>query len=205
MVDEIRIYLEGGGDGKETKARLRQGFHAFLNGPVDVARGKRIRFHLVACGSRIAAFDDFRTALETHPDAFNILLVDSEGPVDVEPWLHLQKRDGWNLAQRDNDRCHLMVQMMEAWLVADLETLSRFYGQGFRANALPPNPNVEQIDKGQLASALKTATERTAKGEYHKTRHAPKLLEQLDVAKVRQSAPHCDRLFVTLNQVMRAG
>ena len=160
MVDEIRVYIEGGGDEKETK-----------------------------------------TALMTHPDAFNALLVDSEGLVDADPRQYLQRRDGWDL-QCNNDHCHLMVQTMEAWLIADLDALSKFYGQGFIANALPRNPNVEQIDKEQLAPALKAATEQTSKGKYHKTRHAPKILEQLDSAKVRRAARHCERLFQTLSMKM---
>jgi hypothetical protein len=204
MVDEIRVYIEGGGDGKETKARLRQGFHVFLNSLVETARSKRVGFQLVASGSRNEAFDDFQMALETHPDAFNVLLVDSEAPVNAEPRQHLQQRDGWDLSHCNNNHCHLMVQTMEAWLIADLDALIRFYGQGFRANALPNNPNVEQVDKEQLAAALKAATVRTSKGKYHKTRHAPKILEQLDAVKVRRAASHCDRLFVTLDQLMRA-
>lgn len=204
MVDEIRVYVEGGGDERGTKARLRQGFHTFLNSLVETARSKRVRFQLVACGSRNAAFDNFQTALETHPSAFNVLLVDSEAPVNAEPRQYLQQRDGWDLSHCNSNHCHLMVQTMEAWLVTDLDALSRFYGQGFRANSLPNNPNVEQVGKEQLAAALKVATVRTSKGEYHKTRHAPKILEQLDAVKVRRAAPHCDRLFVTLDQLMRA-
>ena len=203
MVREIRVYIEGGGDEKETRARLRQGFHAFLNSLIEAARSKRVRFRLVACGSRNAAFDDFQTALETHPSAFNVLLVDSEAPVNAEPRQHLQQRDGWDLSHCNNNHCHLMVQTMEAWLIADLDALIRSYGQGFKANTLPNNPNVEQVDKEQLAAALKVATERTSKGEYHKTRHAPKILEQLDAVKVCRAAPHCNRLFVTLDQLMR--
>ena len=30
MVKEIRVYIEGGGDGKNTKALIRQGFSGFL-------------------------------------------------------------------------------------------------------------------------------------------------------------------------------
>ena len=32
MVNEIRIYAEGGGDGKDTKATIRCGFGEFLSG-----------------------------------------------------------------------------------------------------------------------------------------------------------------------------
>jgi len=60
------------------------------------------------------------------------------------------------------------------------------------------NPNVEQVGKQDLESALKEATRHTAKGEYHKIHHGPKILSQLDVSRVRKAATHCNRLFMTL-------
>lgn len=95
MVSEIRIYVEGGGDGHDSKASLRRGFSAFLNEPKLLARERRIRWQIIACGPRNDTFDNFITALETHAGAFNILLVDSEDPVRSDPWTHLQERDGW--------------------------------------------------------------------------------------------------------------
>ena len=142
------------------------------------------------------------TALETHPDAFNVLLVDSEGPMSNQPKQHLEERDGWNLPDIDHASYQLMVQMMEAWLVADIDALSEFYGQGFNANSVPKNPNVEQIGKNDLEAALKEATRNTSKGKYRKAWHGPKLLEQLNVSKVRKAASYCDRLFTTLAEKM---
>jgi hypothetical protein len=95
-----------------------------------------------------------------------------------------------------------MVQIMEAWLIADREVLRRFYGQGFNANPIPNNPNVEDIPKQTISSALKAATRNTTKGEYHKIRHGPKILEHLNVDKVRERAVHCNRLFQILTQKM---
>jgi Domain of unknown function (DUF4276) len=198
MVSEIRIYVEGGGGGSQTKAAVREGFHRFLRDIVQAARNQHVRWQLVACGPRQATFENFRLALNTHPEAFNVLLVDSESPVNHDPTEHLRSRENWNLPDISADHYHLMVQMMEAWLVADHDALSKFYGQGFNANALPRNPNVQQIGKPDLEAALKQATRRTVKGEYHKIHHGPKILSQLDVAKVRRAATHCDRLFMTL-------
>jgi hypothetical protein len=95
MVSEIRIYVEGGGDGSESKAAIRQGFGQFLDPLRQLARSRRIRWQVVACGGRNSAFDDFKTALGSHEDAFNLLLVDSEAPVSQPPWDHLLVRDGW--------------------------------------------------------------------------------------------------------------
>src|SRR5262245_43173781 len=104
-------------------------------------------------------------ALDMHPDAFNVLLIDSEGPVNNGPKAHLKRRDDWNLPDISAEHYHLMVQMMEAWLAADREARRKFYGQRFNANAIPRTPNVEQIGKQDLESALKEATRRTARGK----------------------------------------
>jgi hypothetical protein len=153
----------------------------------------------VLCGSRERAFDNFLTALQTHRDAFNLLLVDAEGPVTGAPWEHLRRRDGW---QRPGDaadeQCHLMVQSMEAWIVADLEALRGYYGQQFNPNPLLRTPQIETVDHHRIATALAEATRQTRKGHYHKIDHAADLLELLNVARVRAAAPHCDRLFTTL-------
>jgi hypothetical protein len=95
---------------------------------------------------------------------------------------------------------------MEAWLIADLEKLSDYYGQGFQASAIPENRNVEQIDKRALEDSLHNATRQSRKkGPYHKTRHAPDILERIRASVVRTKAPACDRLFVTLAQCIERG
>ena len=200
MTQEIRVYVEGGGDWKENKARLRQGFNGFLKSIVDLARGKRIKWEVSPCGSRKQAFDAFQTALRTHPNAFNVLLVDSEGSVSSEPRQYLRERNGWNLSSVDEEQCHLMVHTMEAWIIADITALKKFYRQGFHSGAIPKTPDVEQIEKSKVESSLKAATRKTQKGEYHKIRHASELLKLIDPAKVRKAAAHCDRLFLTLEQ-----
>lgn len=81
MVNEIRIYAEGGGDKADTKARIREGLSVFLDPIRHAAREKRIRWRVIACGGRGQAYDAFVSAVRQHPDAHNILLVDSEGAV----------------------------------------------------------------------------------------------------------------------------
>lgn len=70
----------------------------------------------------------------------------------------------------------MMVQVMEAWLVADPDTLASFYGAGFRHNVIPKIDDVEQIDKARLESSLLRATADSKKGRYHKIRHGGPLL-----------------------------
>lgn len=204
MVSEIRIYIEGGGDDKEGKARLREGFGSFLNDLRVMARSKRVKWQIITCGPRQATYRNFQLALETHPDAFNVLLVDAEGPVDCAPWQHLYQQDKWQSAAVTDEQCHLMVQVMGAWFVVDKAVLKQFYGQRFNANSLPNNPNVEDIPKQTLEATLKAATKNSTKGEYHKIRHGPRILAQLDIAKVRGAAPHCDRLFKILAEKLEA-
>ncbi len=203
MVSEIRVYVEGGGNSNDTRTRIREGFSGFLRDLVAKARQKRISWHIIACGARNDAFNNFITALATHPHAFNVLLVDAEGPVRTSPWQHLRERDSWNPPQDvHDDQCHLMVQTMESWIIADHDALCQFYGQGFNANMLPRHPDVEQVDRHMLATALRNATCNTSKGKYHKIRHGPKLLTLVNVATVRGTSVHCERLFTTLNNKM---
>ena len=193
---KIRLYIEGGGDGKETKAKMRKGFRELL---------KQFELDITMCGPRNRAFRDFKTALKSHPNDLNILLVDAEVPVTNDsPWQHLKLRDDWDRPPGvDEDQCHLMVQLMEAWLIADVEALKQYYGQNFLENAIPKTSNVETIDKPRIEKSLQRATRSTTKGEYEKIKHASKLLAMLDVAKVRQASPSCDRLFTTLDKITK--
>ncbi|MEH2084388.1 MAG: DUF4276 family protein [Nostoc sp.] len=206
MVTEVRIYIEGGGDGKNTKALIRQGFSQFFKQLVEIAKNKKIKWNITICGSRSNAFRDFGNALKYHPEAFNVLLVDAEESVTLQsPWKHLKLRDNWDEPPDiDDSHCHLMVQAIEAWFISDIATLKTFYGQRFKENAISKNTNVETIDKHSLKPSLKAATRNTTKGEYHEIKHASKLLELLDVDKVRQASPYCDRLFTTLAAIMGA-
>lgn len=202
MVGEIRVYVEGGGDQRSGKSAIQEGFSKFLLPLKDIARQRHIRWAVIACGPRNAAQDAFQIALQQHANAFNVLLVDAEGPVTQSPRAHLQQRDGWQMQSISDEQCHLMVQVMESWLLADRDALREFYGAGFNTNPLPGQADVEQIDKGVVLSAMEDATQRTRKGSYHKIRHGPKLLERLEVSKVRSAARHCDRLFTTLAEQM---
>lgn len=73
MVKEVRIYVEGGGDGRNQKALIRQGFSKFLKTLVELARSEKIKWEIIICGSRNNAFRDFKNALQEHPEALNLL------------------------------------------------------------------------------------------------------------------------------------
>jgi hypothetical protein len=71
MVTKLRIYFEGD-DG------LRSGFRQFLSEIAEVTRSKRCHFDLIATDG--TPVEDFRDALKTHADAWNVLLLDGEDP-----------------------------------------------------------------------------------------------------------------------------
>lgn len=197
-MNAVRIYVEGGGEHKDGKQAVRIGMGQFLAPLRELARKSRLYWNVVVCGSRNDTFARFQTARRKHPEALNLLLVDAERAVSADPRFHLQKQDGWDLGEVETDCCHLMVQVMEAWLIADRKTLAEFFGQGFRENALPGDQDVEQVRKTDLMKGLEAATRNSRKGRYHKIHHGPKVLGRLDPQKVRERAPHCDRLFQTL-------
>ena len=82
-----------------------------------------------------------------------------------------------------------MVQCMEAWIVADPDTLESFFKQKFKKDSLPKRPNLEDVPKADLYETLKNATKDTQKGEYGKIKHASKLLLVIDPEKVAQRCP----------------
>lgn len=196
MVTEIRIYVEGGGDKSDTRAAIREGFSRFLQ--PQLAHQRRVRWRVIPCGSRNEAFDNFRRAQETHPEAFLLLLVDSEIPVVGGQWEHLRRQAGWESGGLPDEHCHLMVHTVEAWLVADPDALASYYGQGFQRTALPKHKDVEAVPKEQLYQSLERATAKTQKKQYAKIRHCADLLGRLNRDRVRQRAAHCDLLFRTL-------
>lgn len=197
---EIAIYVEGGGDTTHQKAELRQGLGVLFEEVKSKARAKRLGWKLVCAGGRQTAYDAFMNALRTNGDAINVLLVDSELAVAAETGdsardardrvAHLSARDGWDLAIAPAECIHLMVQCMEAWIVADVDALVAYYGQGFARKVLPRRKNLENEPKLDLYDKLARATRNTQKGEYGKIKHASQILQRIDAKKVVE---HCPR------------
>ena len=200
----VAIYMEGGGDSRDTKAALRRGMDGLLAPLKAVARRKEMHWKLVCCGPRGEAFRGFQNAVRNTDDSLVVLLVDAEGPVQAEPRAHLYARDEWDMTGVNARAVHLMVQAMETWIVADSEALGRYYGQGFNAQVLPATADLERVSKRDVEHSLRRATERTQKGRYHKIRHASDLLQRMDVASVKRRCRHCQRLFDELERVIDA-
>jgi hypothetical protein len=186
----VKVYVEGGGDNEDTITRCRRAFGAYC---AKVVHGKP-HPRIVPCGGRNQTFEKFKNGVRTcPPNEVCILLVDSEGPVQTSaPVAYLSDREGWDFPPLNRHSPFLMVQAMEAWFLADRETLAAFYGEGFLANSLPGNPrNIEVVRKGDLEQSLRHASKRTkTKGEYHKVKHGFALLALIDPRKVEASSPH---------------
>jgi len=204
---DVYVYAEGGGSGSNSSAlqsEYRQAFSEFFS---RTALGKTRRPRLVACGGRQQAFDMFKTAIGQGKNA--ILLVDSEAalavaheppPADTwKPWEHLKNRDNWDkpLGASGKD-CHLMVECMENWFLADWDCVERFFGQGFDRSKLPAGP-IEKISKSATYAALHDATKQCkTKAAYGKGSHSFKLLEKIDPAKVTAASAWAQRFIEEL-------
>ena len=188
------ICVEGGGQGKGASIAHRNGFISFIQRAGLQGKMPKIRL----CGSRYRAYSKFKKMSEYRQDV--ILLVDAETTVTTnQPWEHLKKEDGWERPDGTTDeQCHLMVQIMESWFLADKQALTKYYGRQFNTSALPKNQNIEEISKVDVEGGLKKATKKTQKGEYSKGSHSFKILALLDPEKVRKASPYADRFIKTL-------
>ena len=90
-----------------------------------------------------------------------------------------------------------MVQIMESWFLADVKTLESFFGTGFRKQALPGNPRIEDVSKQDVLNGLEQATQGTG-SSYNKGRHSFSILAMLDPIKVMKASPHADRFIKSL-------
>ena len=200
MVD-VTLYVEGGGDSGALRSRCREGFRTFL----EKAGFRGCMPRIVACGGRQSAFDMFRTACESHRTA--VLLIDSEDCVQgTSSWEHLARRPGDGFVAPKNaagDQCRLMVVCMESWFLADKDALSKFFGQGFKKDALPQNENIEAVSKEDVYSGLRNASAHCkTKAPYGKGEHSFRILKLVALEKVREASPWARRFFETVSKYM---
>lgn len=197
----VTIYMEGGGRGNTRD--LRRGIAAFLGPLRELARSKTLRFRVTPCGSREDTWRRFlREAGRAGPGETCVLLVDSDRSVRVPPRAHLRETHGWDLSGVPENTVHLMVQVMETWIVADPGALAGYYGQDFGKGKLPKRADLEEEPKERILNALKNATKHTSKGAYKKLAHAAELLWQIDPERVKARCRHCKRFFEELERIV---
>ncbi len=196
----VHLYVEGGGDARSLRITCRRGFRKFFEKAGLAGAMPRI----LARGSRRSAYEAFCTATSQPGDVCVFLLVDSEDAVAKEdgPWEHLKKRpeDRWpKPAAASDEQCHLMVQIMESWFLADKPALAQYFGKGFKEGALPKQEEIEAIPKADVFKGLRYATRQTkTKGSYSKGSHAFQILALIDPNLVREASPYADRLLIAL-------
>lgn len=207
----MKIFLEGGGNSADMRAEFREGLSSFLK-----KAGLKDRMpKLVACGGRRDAYEDFCFEVKQKKPA--MLLVDSEDAVIKDatpiedfgqwlPWKHLgRKDDSWKQPEDSEDwQCHLMVECMENWFLADMAALKEFFGQGFKDIELSDKRCIEYIPKEDVYKKLADASKNCkTKGQYEKGKHSFKLLAQIDPDIVQRLSPWARRFIDTLKRKMK--
>ncbi len=82
----IAIYFEGGGDTAPQRADLRTGLDRLLDAQKTAARFRGLGWKIVPSGGRQRTYDAFINAMRRGDSTtLNVLLVDSEEPLDPEP------------------------------------------------------------------------------------------------------------------------
>lgn len=193
MVEAVNIVFEG-------HSGLRPGFHKLLHPYVSRAREQRIRFNLVAGGSQVETIKDFLRYCRSSPHQLNVLLIDSEMPVanTSHAISSLRSHGSWDASAACTDeQINFMVQAMEAWFIADPQSLTGLFGRSFRINALPNPQNAESTTPGELVAVIRRELRRSSsrRRDYDKVADGAKLLQIIDPAFVSQHCPHFKRLM----------
>ena len=144
-----------------------------------------------------------------NPEDRSLIVVDAERSIaaDVSVWEHLQQRpgDGWKKpAKAGENDAHLMVQIVESWLLADPEKLAEFYGKGFKVAKLPKPVNgldVESHEKTKVFQGLNAAVKETKHGSYQKF-HAFEIIGIIDPEKVCKVSRHARELTQRLSEIL---
>lgn len=194
---KIKLYVEGAAQRNDLqRTQCREAFSMFFK-----AAGVAKRPRTVPCGSRQAAYDAFKVAVgSAKSDELPLLLVDSEDPIadGRSNWQHLKARDNWDkpLSARE-DQVFLMVQVMESWFLADLDTLRRYFGSGFSDAQFRAWPALEAVPKQTVLEVLDKATA-NCKQVYKKGDVSFAILSNLNPAQVEATCPHARSLLERL-------
>jgi len=204
----VRVYIEGGAEGRTADSDFRRGWKAFLNElhllaiennyhSLEVVRGK----------SRVNAFNRFKGHKKEHPNDLCVLLVDAETevPEGANVWDVVAHRedDKWQRPSwATESHLYLMVHFVETWLVTDQAALQLFFKQGFKQGLLPTT-NLESRPIAEIERALKKATQDSLKGPY---RHgqAHEIIGLISQDRVK-TLRHGQRLFNSLGSLIKNG
>ncbi len=202
----VRVYVEGGAEGKPANGDFRRGWKTFLNELHELAREKGYASLEVVRGkNRSNAFRRFKGYRTEHPNDLCVLLVDAETAVPKHTgiWDVVARRTGdrWQRPSWATEgHLYLMVHFVETRLLTDQDALQNFFGPDFNRTPLPTT-NLEARPKDEIQKALKKATKNSSKGPY---RHgqAHEIIGMVDPDKVKKLG-HGRRLFDSLSNLIR--
>jgi hypothetical protein len=201
----VRVYIEGGSEGRAADSDFRRGWRKFLNELHELARANGYHgLDVVRGKGRADAFRRFQHHREAHPGDLCVLLVDAETAVSegIRVWDIVANReeDKWQRPSwATEDHLYLMVHTVETWLLADQDALRNFFKRDFDPSPLPTT-NLEDRPKNEIEKALKKATKDSLKGPY---RHgqAHEIIEIVQRERVKRLR-HGQRLFNSLGRLI---
>ena len=163
LVKEIRIYFEG-------DDALRPGFSQFFADVKTAARERRINFHLIAGGATAERI--IETALKKPSRSLEYFASGQRGSSASQVRRRQSLLDGSAhggvVSGRSGGACSLLRQ----------ETST-----APRSRRIPES---RKFPKSDVLDCLKEASKRTQKGRYHKTKHAPEILQRIDPLKSQE-------------------
>jgi hypothetical protein len=202
----VRVYIEGGAEGRTADSDFRRGWKKFLHELHELARENGYHSLEVVRGKgRGNTFRRFTKREVEHPNDLCVLLADAETSVsdDARVWDVVANREGdrWQRPAWATERhLYLMVHFVETWLLTDPDALGSFFKRGFNSAVLPTT-NLESRSKEEVERALVRATQHSKKGVYkHGQSHA--IIEFVRPDRVR-TLKHGKRLFDDLGDLIK--
>ena len=207
----VRVYIEGGAEGKTADNDFRRGWKKFLNELHELARENGFQSLEIVRGlGRGNAFKKFKAHQIEHPNDLCVLLVDSETEVakGTPVWDVVAQREGdkWERPEWATEQhLYLMVVMVETWLLTDQDALHAFFdtrhNKCFNTKNLPTT-NLEERSKDEINGALHQATKECKKG-FYKHGQAHEIIELVQPGRVK-TLSHGLRLFKELGELIKA-
>jgi hypothetical protein len=202
----VRVYIEGGAEGKTADSDFRRGWKKFLKELHEIARNHGYHALEVVRGKgRTNTFNRFKMHKKEYSNDLCVLLVDAETtvPKDARVWDIVAQRpdDQWQRPSWATERhLYLMVHFVETWLLTDQAALRKFFKHGFNEKPLPIT-DLETRSKDEINQALKKATLGSKKGAY---RHgqAHEIIEIIDPDRVK-TLQHGQRLFDSMGKLIK--